>query len=155
MANKKTSQEIQETLLQKDDLLRYSKKTGSSYDSRSIEIQNAIQSMLGYRRFVGVLEQRDTQPPTILETIVNEVNLTNSDFIYGVPGGYIINRPDLMTGLWEQAGVGVIGNNDYRTYWGMYPYGDSDQIYLVTYDLDTMTMGNNLLSFLVELRFPL
>lgn len=154
MANKKTSQETLETNLTADDLFRYSKKTGSIFNSRAINKENLAYQILGYRRFVGVLSQTGIQDPTIEQVIVNDVNLTNADFNYDATGVYVIDRPDLMTGLWNQAGVGVVGNNDYRTYWVMYPY-DSNQIYFNTYSLDDMALRDDILGFLVELRFPL
>lgn len=111
--------------------------------------------ILGYRRFVGVLSQIGNSAPEIKTEIVNDVNLTNADLKYDDTGIYVIRRPDLMTGLWNQAGVGVVGNNDERTYWVMYPYDSTNQIYFNTYSLDDMALRDDILGFLVELRFPL
>lgn len=116
--------------------------------------QNNAKNM-GYRRFIGVLSQTGIQDPTIEQVIVNDVNLTNADLKYDDTGIYVIRRPDLMTGLWNQAGVGVVGNNDERTYWVMYPYDSTNQIYFNTYSLDDMALRDDILGFLVELRFPL
>lgn len=116
--------------------------------------QNNAKNM-SYRRFIGVLSQTGIQDPTIEQVIVNDVNLTNADLKYDDTGIYVIRRPDLMTRLWNQAGVGVVGNNDERTYWVMYPYDSTSQIYFNTYSLDDMALRDDILGFLVELRFPL
>lgn len=125
------------------------------YLKEQIKVQNQPAQILGYKRFVGVLSQTGIQDPTIEQVIVNDVNLTNADLKYITVGGYIIDRPDLMTGLWNQAGVGVVGNNDERTYWVMYPYDNTNPIYFNTYSLDNMALRDDILGFLVELRFPL
>lgn len=123
------------------------------------------QTVLGYKRFVGVLSQASTDAPEIIGTpYVNDVGLVNGDFSYLSDGQYLISKTGIGIGFKNQCGV--LGTFNILSAVAYYQLSrvDDDSILLNTYynEYDSMAspplmvisfdrlINNNL----IEIRFP-
>lgn len=149
MAKKKTSQEIEETSLGNDDLIRISKESGGSYSNRKIKGSNMKASLRGYKSFVGAISQSNYDHPTIDSTYVNDWGIESGDCSYVDEGTYQITKRGIGINFANQNGVGVQTNSSWHI-----TAVDDDTLELTTFK-NGLPINGGFTNTLIDLKFPL